>query len=72
MLLSMDSIPELPIDPSTLSRDPKVGEAYVNDPLVWHPLGRLFGMGLELYRRGWVPAPLVAALSLPYFERTLA
>ena len=36
------------------------------------PLGRLFAAGLELYRRGWVPGPLVAALSLSYFERALA
>ena len=25
-----------PIDPTVLSRDPSVGEAYANDPLVWH------------------------------------
>jgi len=36
------------------------------------PLARLFEVGLEFYRRGWVPGPLVAALSLPYFERCLA
>jgi glutamate dehydrogenase (NAD(P)+) len=36
------------------------------------PLARLFELGLEFYRRGWVPGPLVAALSLPYFERCLA
>lgn len=36
MLLTMDPIPELPIDPSTLSRDPEVGRAYADDPLVWH------------------------------------
>jgi glutamate dehydrogenase (NAD(P)+) len=36
------------------------------------PLGRLFNVGLELYRRGWIPAPLVGALSLHYFKRTLA
>jgi alpha-beta hydrolase superfamily lysophospholipase len=35
-LLEMDPIPEVPIDPETLSRDPKVGEAYAADPLVWH------------------------------------
>lgn len=39
-----------------------------------HPtfLGRLFEAGLELYRRGWIPGPLVGALSIPYFKRTLA
>ncbi len=35
-LLSMDPIPEIPIDPSALSRDPEVGKAYADDPLVWH------------------------------------
>lgn len=35
-LLAMDPIPEIPLDAGTLSRDPSVGEAYVNDPLVWH------------------------------------
>jgi alpha-beta hydrolase superfamily lysophospholipase len=36
MLLTMDPLPEVPIDPSTLSRDPEVGRAYMDDPLVWH------------------------------------
>lgn len=35
-LLECDEIPETPIDPATLSRDPSVGEEYVSDPLVWH------------------------------------
>jgi alpha-beta hydrolase superfamily lysophospholipase len=35
-LLPLDEMPDAPIDPSTLSRDPAVGEAYVADPLVWH------------------------------------
>lgn len=35
-LLGMDPIPEIPIDPASLSRDPAVGEAYANDPLVYH------------------------------------
>ncbi|MEO5745316.1 MAG: lysophospholipase [Terracoccus sp.] len=35
-LLAQDEIPDVPIDPSTLSRDPAVGEAYLADPLVWH------------------------------------
>lgn len=35
-LLELDPLPEIPIDPSTLSRDPAVGEAYAGDPLVWH------------------------------------
>ncbi len=35
-LLEAEEIPDAPIDPSTLSRDGAVGEAYVADPLVWH------------------------------------
>jgi alpha-beta hydrolase superfamily lysophospholipase len=29
-------LPDDPIDPDVLSRDSSVGEAYANDPLVWH------------------------------------
>lgn len=36
LLLAAPEIPEVPIDPDTLSRDPAVGAAYVADPLVWH------------------------------------
>jgi alpha-beta hydrolase superfamily lysophospholipase len=40
-LLAMDPIPDVPIDPGMLSRDPAVGQAYANDPLVYHgPLTR--------------------------------
>jgi alpha-beta hydrolase superfamily lysophospholipase len=35
-LMTMDPIPEVPIDPAVLSRDPAVGTAYAADPLVWH------------------------------------
>ncbi|WP_336212356.1 alpha/beta hydrolase [Nonomuraea sp. LPB2021202275-12-8] len=35
-LLALDELPDIPIDPATLSRDPSVGDAYVADPLVWH------------------------------------
>ncbi|MDA3648190.1 lysophospholipase [Saccharopolyspora indica] len=35
-LLEHDEIPDTPIDPETLSRDPEVGAAYLADPLVWH------------------------------------
>jgi alpha-beta hydrolase superfamily lysophospholipase len=35
-LLGMDPMPEVPIDPGALSRDPAVGEAYAADPLVYH------------------------------------
>jgi hypothetical protein len=33
--------------------------------------GRLFGLGLELHRRGWIPGRAVGALSPGYFERRL-
>ncbi|KAB2348899.1 alpha/beta hydrolase [Actinomadura rudentiformis] len=35
-LLGLDEIPDIPIDPDTLSRDPAIGKAYTEDPLVWH------------------------------------
>lgn len=35
-LLELDPIPEVPIDPAGLSRDPAVGAAYAADPLVYH------------------------------------
>ncbi|MGI8921261.1 MAG: lysophospholipase [Solirubrobacteraceae bacterium] len=35
-LLGLDPIPDVPIDPQVLSRDPAVGRAYAEDPLVWH------------------------------------
>ncbi len=35
-LADLDEIPPTPIDPSALSRDEEVGEAYEQDELVWH------------------------------------
>ncbi|MBV2355281.1 lysophospholipase [Streptomyces sp. J2-1] len=35
-LLALDEIPDVPINPAALSRDPVVGAAYAADPLVWH------------------------------------
>jgi alpha-beta hydrolase superfamily lysophospholipase len=35
-LLDMDPMPEVPIDPAILSRDPAVGKAYAADELVYH------------------------------------
>jgi alpha-beta hydrolase superfamily lysophospholipase len=41
LLLQMDPLPDVPLDPAMLSRDPAVGEAYASDPLVHHgPLSR--------------------------------
>src|SRR3954447_9487589 len=47
-LAELDPIPEVPIDPAVLSRDPAVGQAYADDPLVHHgPFRRetLLGFG---------------------------
>jgi alpha-beta hydrolase superfamily lysophospholipase len=35
-LVELAEIPDIPIDPSMLSRDPEVGRAYAEDPLVYH------------------------------------
>ncbi|WP_043671255.1 alpha/beta hydrolase [Streptomyces xylophagus] len=35
-LLELAEIPDIPINPTALSRDPGVGTAYAADPLVWH------------------------------------
>lgn len=35
-LLALEQIPDDPLDVSTLSRDPRVGEIYSADDLVWH------------------------------------
>ncbi len=35
-LLALPQIPDVPIDPAVLSRDPAVGAAYASDPLVYH------------------------------------
>jgi alpha-beta hydrolase superfamily lysophospholipase len=35
-LLELDPIPDVPIDPAILSRDLSVGQAYADDPLVYH------------------------------------
>lgn len=35
-LLALPEIPSFGVDPTALSRDPAVGEAYLADPLVWH------------------------------------
>jgi alpha-beta hydrolase superfamily lysophospholipase len=35
-LLALPELPDVPLDSTTLSRDPEVGKAYENDPLVWH------------------------------------
>ncbi|QTE02296.1 alpha/beta hydrolase [Streptomyces cyanogenus] len=56
-LLALDEIPDLPISPAALSRDPSVGAAYAADPLVWHgpmkrPTLEAFARTLETIARG--------------------
>ncbi len=36
VLLAMEPLPEIPIDPTVLSRDETVQKAYMDDPLVYH------------------------------------
>lgn len=54
--------------PLSLSRFEQVQQSAIHPT----PLGRLFQLGLEFYRRGWIPGSLMAALSPPYFKRSLA
>ena len=49
-LLALEEIPDAPLDITTLSRDPAVGETYAADPLVWH--GPFKRATLEAMERG--------------------
>jgi alpha-beta hydrolase superfamily lysophospholipase len=56
-LLALDEIPDIPISPASLSRDPAVGSAYAADPLVWHgpmkrPTVEAFARTLETVSKG--------------------
>jgi len=56
-LLALDEIPDTPISPAALSRDPAVGAAYAADPLVWHgpmkrPTVEAFARTLETVSKG--------------------
>ncbi|MEU4324815.1 alpha/beta hydrolase [Nonomuraea dietziae] len=56
-LLALEEIPDIPIDPATLSRDPSVGAAYAEDPLVWHgpfkrPTLEAFSRAFETIAKG--------------------
>ncbi|MGW4345383.1 alpha/beta hydrolase [Streptomyces sp. NPDC004690] len=48
-LLALDEIPDTPVSPAALSRDPAVGAAYAADPLVWH--GPMKRPTLEAFER---------------------
>jgi alpha-beta hydrolase superfamily lysophospholipase len=49
-LLALEEIPDVPLDITTLSRDPAVGQTYAADPLVWH--GPFKRTTLEAMERG--------------------
>lgn len=49
-VLSLPEIPDTPVDPDLLSRDPEVGKQYAADPLVWH--GPFKRPTLEAVERG--------------------
>ncbi|MFD6189456.1 alpha/beta hydrolase [Streptomyces sp. NPDC060275] len=56
-LLALEEIPDTPISPASLSRDPAVGAAYAADPLVWHgpmkrPTLQAFVRTLETVAKG--------------------
>jgi alpha-beta hydrolase superfamily lysophospholipase len=62
-LLALPEIPDTPISPAALSRDPAVGAAYAADPLVWHgpmkrPTLRAFVRTLESVEKGGDVGPL--------------
>jgi alpha-beta hydrolase superfamily lysophospholipase len=62
-LLALDEIPDTPIGPAALSRDPRVGAAYQADPLVWHgpmkrPTVEAFARTLATVSRGGRIGPL--------------
>ncbi len=64
-LLELDEMPDAPLDSTTLSRDPSVGEAYEADPLVWHgpfrrPTVEAIARSLEAVQAG----PSLGALPL--------
>ncbi|GGS06057.1 lysophospholipase [Streptomyces humidus] len=48
-LLAHEEIPDVPVSPAALSRDPAVGAAYAADPLVWH--GPMKRPTLEAFER---------------------
>ncbi|MFF4394644.1 alpha/beta hydrolase [Streptomyces sp. NPDC001480] len=62
-LLALSEIPDTPISPAALSRDPAVGAAYAADPLVWHgpmkrPTLEAFVRTLETVGEGGEVGPL--------------
>jgi alpha-beta hydrolase superfamily lysophospholipase len=62
-LLELDEIPDDPLDVSTLSRDPSVGEVYSADQLVWHgPFKRATIQALDVELKTISAGPKLAGL----------
>ena len=62
-MLALDEIPDDPLDVSTLSRDPSVGEVYSADELVWHgPFKRTTLQALDAGLRTINDGPKLGAL----------
>ncbi|MFI5684072.1 lysophospholipase [Streptomyces sp. NPDC051636] len=62
-LLALPEIPDTPVSPAALSRDPAVGAAYTADPLIWHgpmkrPTLEAFVRTLETVDKGGDVGPL--------------
>jgi len=62
-MLGLDEIPDDPLDVSTLSRDPAVGETYSADELVWHgPFKRTTLQALDIALHTINEGPKLGAL----------
>jgi alpha-beta hydrolase superfamily lysophospholipase len=62
-MLALEEIPDDPLDVSTLSRDPSVGEVYAADDLVWHgPFKRPMLESLSAALRSINDGPKLGAL----------
>jgi alpha-beta hydrolase superfamily lysophospholipase len=70
-LLDLDPIPDVPIDPAILSRDPSVGQAYAADPLIYHgPLLRTTLETLVGEMRAVADGPTLGALPTLWIHGT--
>ncbi|MGN7860107.1 alpha/beta hydrolase [Microbacterium sp. 22303] len=62
-LVNLDPIPEVPIDPEGLSRDPATGQAYLDDEYVYHgPFLRETLLAIEVALKDIADGPDVGAL----------
>lgn len=64
-LLALDEMPDVPLDITTLARDPEVGRVYAADPLVWHgPFKRPTVEAMDRAVRAVQAGPSLGALPL--------